>query len=125
MSQFFYRRVIPADPKNNTKEEVVYDSFNPECVVRGVWYENSFIVLLNDGHETSEYTEPPRWNKEGKKVSEGKKERTWKVSEIALDKEDAAKFRRVTELTDWDDTLVAEGKLPEPEFEETLVQTND
>ena len=95
MSQFVYKRIVKEKDK---EEEIFHDSFNPDFVIRTLWYNDKLIVLLNDGHEESEYVTGPIKNSAGRIIKEAQKARVWKFTDIALDKEDAARFRKITEV---------------------------
>jgi hypothetical protein len=113
--QFFYKRVIK---QKEGEDLVVMDCFGLNCVVRAVWHENKFIILLNDGHEASEYISAPVLNKAGKMIKDGQKVRHWKVSEIVLDIEDAKRFYEATTGESSDTFLIPVGKV---KFEEAEV----
>jgi hypothetical protein len=99
MIQFFYKRK-EKDEKSG-EEKTYIDSFNPEYAVRGFWASDEvFIVLLADGHEEAKEEPKALRNAKGEVKSwEVKRERNWYVSQISLDKEDAQRFKEITEYT--------------------------
>lgn len=106
---FYYQREVKSKEANGVNadgtphmEEViqtVWDCFNLNCVIRGHWVsEDTFAILLNDGHEQAEDVSKPVF-KNGKVVNvELKRERSWVMSQIELKKEDAERLRKVTDI---------------------------
>lgn len=102
MSQFFYKKDL-----GDKKEEITkpyFDCFSIDCVVRGFWVnEETFVVILNDGHEATNIIKPAVRNKEGKVVGEPIKERQYMLSEILLDYADAMRFKKLFEITSFEE----------------------
>jgi hypothetical protein len=93
MPQFFYSREMEVGKNEDgtSKVEVFTDSFNVDKVIRSYEYEKGkILVLLDDGHEDSDYKQVPKPNGKGFEI---KKERQWKQSEIYLNEEDTKRFR--------------------------------
>lgn len=99
---FYYKRTF----KTRTGEDkTVEDCFNVDTVIRGVQMnDDEFVVLLNDGHETSVEVHP-EIVRDGKKVKDAVKQRQWIMSEIYLNNEDAARFRKLLEIGNWSNSL--------------------
>lgn len=109
---FWYRKFVKIEKKMEPdgkagfrevepeREEVVWECFNLDCVVRGIWHtDNLFMVLLNDGHEQSQDAKVPILDKNGKvKGVEVKRVRDWFYSQIELNREDALRF--------WDESSI-------------------
>jgi len=126
---FYYKREIPSASKEGNPVPVyVQDCFNIDCVVRGVWADpETFVVLLNDGHEATQIVQPKRHNKEGKVIQEEVKQRNYVISEILIDRED---YNRLRELTDpfYEYQDPKTGSVPhtnEPLMAETLISHTD
>lgn len=83
---FFYSRTERTKEGETTR----IDSFNPDCVVRSFEVPEGLLVLLNDGHEASDYVEAPKANGKGFEI---KKERRYIQSEILLTGDDVHRFR--------------------------------
>lgn len=110
MNRLFYYKTLRTEKvkekDENDKEiekEVIHeqwDCFNIDCVVRGFWSGPAvFSLLLNDGHEQAGDKEVPTYNPKGQKVgSTIKRERDWFYSQVNLTKEDALRFKRLTEV---------------------------
>lgn len=78
-------------------DEIVWDCFNINCVVRGTWVtEDIFTILLNDGHHQEEPTKIPLFGKGGQPNGGYRTETkpVWYVSQVELDKEDAMRLTR-------------------------------
>lgn len=85
MNQFFYSR--------RQGDKVFLDSFNINSVVRSYQVDdNQVYVMLNDGHEESR--EVPDYSNSGKEKGV-KRERQWILSQILIEGEDIARFRKV------------------------------
>lgn len=109
---FFYRREVTrkvkvenpeeGEPKEKEVTEIYWDCFNINKVVRGHWTgPEEFTVLLDDGHEQADDAQKPKFDKNGRVVGvEVKRERAWYVSQIPLTKQDALRFRAITEGRD-------------------------
>lgn len=108
---FFYQREVTRkvkveDPQEGepTEKEVVetyWDCFNVNKVVRGHWTgSNEFTILLDDGHEQSDFQEKPIFSKGKLSRIDRVKERAWFASQIPLNKKDAERFRALTEWTE-------------------------
>lgn len=109
---FYYKREVKntvpvenpveGEPKFKVVTSFVEDCFNVNKVIRGHWVsENTFTVMLDDGHEQADDVEKPKLNAKKQVVGvEVKRERGWYMSQINLDKEDAERFKRITELTE-------------------------
>lgn len=111
MGLFFYRREVRRkakdepllegeDPKLKEVVETYWDCFNIDKVIRGHWTgEDEFTILLDDGHEQADDAQKPKFDKHGKVVGvEVKRERAWYMSQIPLNKEDAARFKEVSDI---------------------------
>jgi len=84
--QFYY--------KQERDGKTYYDSFNVDMIIRtAVTADNKTIVLLNDGHED---TRPVPIMQGKKQVYQNRK--TWIISEILLDEEDAKRLKDLTEI---------------------------
>lgn len=111
---FFYRREIKrkvplTTPVEGTEEvikgpvtevvETYWDCFNINKVIRGHWTSpEEFTVMLDDGHEQTDAVDTPVFGKAGKIVRVDKvKQRDWYMSQIPLCKQDALRFRAMTE----------------------------
>jgi len=88
-NQFFYTR--------KTETGDFLDSFNINKVIRSLTQEDGkLLVLLDDLHERVEQV--PVYNPKTGQVKEFRRERNTYQSEIMLEKEDAEKFKSITEL---------------------------
>lgn len=95
---FFYTRRHPAKDADGQDVIVkVLDCFNVHRVVRGWWKDaDHFDIMLDDGHEEARNKEAPLPG--GKKQLLGR-ERDWYFTQITLEKEDAERFRRLTQMS--------------------------
>ena len=97
MNQFFYSREMEVgkNEDGSSKVEVFTDSFNVNKVIRSYEYEKGkILILLDDGHEDSDYKQVPKQNGKGVEI---KKERQWKQSEIYLNETDTTRFRSLNQ----------------------------
>jgi hypothetical protein len=97
MSQFFYSREkeVGKNEDGTPKVEVFTDSFNLDFVIRTYEHERGkILVLLDDGHEQSDYKQVPKGNG---KAFEIKKERQFVQSEIYLNEVDTTRFRSLNQ----------------------------
>jgi hypothetical protein len=97
---FFYqqkRKIKEEENAENATEHIVEDCFNTDCVLRGQWHSpDEFLVYLNDGHEQAENKQMPKF-KNGQVVGvEMTRVREWYCSIITLNKEDAQRFKELT-----------------------------
>lgn len=92
-TQFIYNRRVPVE--GSTETTLVQDSFNITKVIRTMTIEdNKLMVLLDDLHERVQ--EVPEINPKTGKVGGMRRERNTFQSEIYLDKEDGARFLKLT-----------------------------
>ena len=110
MNRLFYYKTVRTEKikeKDENGKEVekevsheLFDCFHVDCVVRGFWSSpTTFSLLLNDGHEQATDKELPIYNNKRQQIgSETKRERDWFYSQVNLTKEDAERFKTVTEL---------------------------
>ena len=78
MNNFFYSKKVGRGDNVMT----LTDHFDIDRVIRSyALNENELIVLLDDGHEDSQYVDVPKANSKGVEI---KKERRWVQSEIVL-----------------------------------------
>lgn len=96
---FYYKREVKRKVKDEEVIDIYWDCFNVDCVVRGLWRDkNTFLVLLNDGHEQAEDRQKPLF-KNGKPAGyEIKRERDWFYSQVELDPVQAARFMEATDM---------------------------
>src|ERR1051326_6784363 len=106
---FFYKRITKQNVKEKDEEgkEIVkevekshWDCFNINKVVRGLWKtDDTFSILLDDGHEQSQDQRVPILAKDGHtaKGYEVKRVRDWYFSQIDLMKDDAERFKDLVE----------------------------
>ena len=110
---FWYRREITRKVKEEKPEgaddkwlplekevtETYWDCFNVNKVVRGHWTkEDEFTVYLDDGHEQADDVQKPKFNAKMQVVGvETKRERAWYMSQVPMCKQDALRFRAMTE----------------------------
>lgn len=109
MRLFYYRREVKRKEKIEATEDQLagerdiideyWDCFNPDCVIRAFWKDkDTFVILLNDGHEQAEDRQKPLF-KNGKPAGyEVKRERDWFYSQIVLSVTDAERFKYATEM---------------------------
>ena len=91
--QFIYNRSVSVE--GSTETTMVQDSFNITKVIRTMTIEdNKLMVLLDDLHERVQ--EVPEINPKTGKVGGMRRERNTFQSEIYLDKEDGARFLKLT-----------------------------
>lgn len=91
--QFIYNRSVSVEGSIETT--MVQDSFNITKVIRTMTIEdNKLMVLLDDLHERVQ--EVPEINPKTGKVGGMRRERNTFQSEIYLDKEDGARFLKLT-----------------------------
>jgi hypothetical protein len=91
--QFLYNRSVPVEGSTETK--IVQDSFNITKVIRTMTIEDDkVLVLLDDLHERVQ--EVPEVNPKTGKIGGMRRERNTFQSEIYLDKEDGARFFKLT-----------------------------
>lgn len=91
--QFIYNRSVSVE--GSTETTLVQDSFNISKVIRTMTIEdNKLMVLLDDLHERVQ--EVPEINPKTGKVGGMRRERNTFQSEIYLDKEDGARFLKLT-----------------------------
>jgi len=91
--QFLYNRSVPVE--GSTETTMVQDSFNITKVIRTMTIEdNKLMVLLDDLHERVQ--EVPEVNPKTGKIGGMRRERNTFQSEIYLDKEDGARFLKLT-----------------------------
>ena len=91
-NQFVYTRML-----ENESSEAIYvkDSFNIEKVVRTITMDDArTLVLLDDLHERAQ--EVPDINPKTGKIGGMRREHNTFQSEIYLDKEDGARFFKLT-----------------------------
>ena len=92
-TQFIYNRRVPVE--GSTETTLVQDSFNITKVIRTMTIEdNKLMVLLDDLHERVQ--EVPEINPKTGKIGGMRRERNTFQSEIYLDKEDGARFLKLT-----------------------------
>lgn len=127
---FYYRREItkkvkvenPAEGEPTKKEvtETYWDCFNINKVVRGHWTkEDEFTVYLDDGHEQAEDVQKPVFKNGKPDGIEIKRERSWYISQIPMCREDALRFRAVSERGYREPTTPYVGLHPsDPVFEQ-------
>ncbi len=91
--QFLYNRSVPVE--GSTENKMVQDSFNITKVIRTMTIEDDkVLVLLDDLHERVQ--EVPEVNPKTGKIGGMRRERNTFQSEIYLDKEDGARFLKLT-----------------------------
>lgn len=91
--QFIYNRSVSVE--GSTETTLVQDSFNITKVIRTMTIEdNKLMVLLDDLHERVQ--EVPEVNPKTGKIGGMRRERNTFQSEIYLDKEDGARFLKLT-----------------------------
>lgn len=91
--QFIYNRSVSVE--GSTETTMVQDSFNITKVIRTMTIEdNKLMVLLDDLHERVQ--EVPEINPKTGKIGGMRRERNTFQSEIYLDKEDGARFLKLT-----------------------------
>ena len=92
-TQFIYNRSVAVE--GSTETTLVQDSFNITKVIRTMTIEdNKLMVLLDDLHERVQ--EVPEINPKTGKIGGMRRERNTFQSEIHLDKEDGARFLKLT-----------------------------
>lgn len=92
-TQFIYNRSVSVE--GSTETTLVQDSFNITKVIRTMTIEdNKLMVLLDDLHERVQ--EVPEINPKTGKIGGMRRERNTFQSEIYLDKEDGARFLKLT-----------------------------
>ncbi len=91
--QFIYNRSVTVE--GSTETTMVQDSFNITKVIRTMTIEdNKLMILLDDLHERVQ--EVPEVNPKTGKIGGMRRERNTFQSEIYLDKEDGARFLKLT-----------------------------
>jgi hypothetical protein len=95
---FYYTRKVPAKDKDGQDLILkVQDFFNVHRVLRGWWHNaEEFHVMLDDGHEEARNKEIQLQG--GKKIQTGR-ERDWYFTQITLEREDAERLKKFTEMT--------------------------
>jgi len=110
---FYYKREVKRKLKDQEVVDTFWDCFNLDCVVRCLWRDgNTFVVLLNDGHEQAQDVQKPIV-KDGKvKGMETKRERDWFYSQIELTLEDAIRFMDVTDVEQKSRSIILAASRP-------------
>lgn len=87
---------VPIPQQFETEERIFQDSFNKHMVIRSMEFPDHLIILLNDGHETTDVqrtlknpTKPASMTN----INEVKT-RIWVQSEIRLTGEDIDRFKK-------------------------------
>lgn len=117
---FWYKRQVKVKAKEEGEEEKeilvqVWDCLNINCIVRGHWVnENTFSVLMNDGHEQADDVEKAIM-KHGKVTGkEVRRERAWFVSQIEIGAEDALRLCKIAGLADDDGAILTTPNMITP-----------